>query len=157
MHEFFSSVIRTPSSSSAPPPINTGQQQILHALLQSTKRTEQSWHVGPVFKDPVKYGRDMFPAHVLPDERGDSDFDDNDIASEIQATLQDEHDRQREHDHAAKRRLDPDQDQANNGSRKRGFKQYDFYEDDCEEGDESEEGATEDDELEDDGNSEEGN
>jgi hypothetical protein len=84
---------------------------------------------------------------MLPDDRGDSDFDDNEIASEMQAELQDQHDRQREHDRAGKRRFDPDQDQANDRSRKRGFKQSDFVDsggDEADEGDISVEDLTED-------------
>jgi hypothetical protein len=82
LHDFFGRVI--PTTSSPPPPLNRGAQQIIGSLVQKAKEAEQTGHVGPVFQAPV-YGRDMFPPRMLPDDRCDLDFSDGEIASEEQA------------------------------------------------------------------------
>jgi hypothetical protein len=94
LHAFFRNVI--PTSSRSEPPVNNGQQKILRSLLQRAKVAEKSGHVGPVFQDDPVYGRDMFPTPVLPDDRCDTDFNDDELASEIEAARQDMNDRQRQ-------------------------------------------------------------
>jgi hypothetical protein len=43
---------------------------------------------GPEFGDSM-YNSDLYPGHVLPDSRCDSDFDESDMATEAEARQQD--------------------------------------------------------------------